>query len=518
MSCSFCNKVFSIATFWFGYNFAWTCLSSIILPVQIEEIVGKSSKEFYFSIINVAGSLVHIFSTPIFGYISDELNSKFGRLIWLKIFVPSSCFLFFLFSFFIDEYEYNILILMILLIFVQITTAATQGPYSGLLPQLIKKENYGFASGMQSLGLALGTLIGAIGSALFMEFLLFPTKYYVSYFYLCIGFFIPSLFTIFGLKNEELTEEDEEEEEEIIKERVKEDKINLNDLMNKPKERKSSSTTSSPIPSNIGIGNGISSGTIGSNVIKFDTIIHSNFNKSNVKNLNIFQKLILIFNELKQDDKYKLSNIILNVFHFPFKKYKKLYLIAFSSLCQFIGINLFLPFIQYYLKDFYKEPNPIVMSSLVISTLIASSGLGTIFGGILTDKFGARPIIFLSNSIIALAILIEVFEIFLNESTLFYYFLLSSLKGFGFGSTIASANVFMIENIPSKNNLAKDLSTLLQTVNLGQIIGTLLGGQILNYFKIFSIQLSYGILNSTSILFLILSNLILSQIEDHNDL
>jgi MFS-type transporter involved in bile tolerance (Atg22 family) len=129
--------------------------------VQVKDIVGSEKKEYYLSFVGIFGTIGHMIATPIFGFLSE-----FGkRRIWIAIFVPISCIGLLSLSLFTSNEISNINVVILLLVFFQIVLSGAIGPYSGLLPDLIKKENHGIASGFQSLALTLGTFGGIVGSS-----------------------------------------------------------------------------------------------------------------------------------------------------------------------------------------------------------------------------------------------------------------------------------------------------------------------------------------------------------------
>eukprot|EP01080_Neovahlkampfia_damariscottae_P000304 gene304-6718_t len=408
---SLTNKLFAISSFWFGYNFVWTAISGTIMPAQVGEIVPEH-KEFYYSLVGILGSLAHITATPIFGSLSDKINTKFGRRrIWIFVFVPISIVIFFSMAFFTSKNVYNIYILMGLLTLVQITMSAAVGPYGGLLPDLVPKEKHGVASGVQALGLASGILFGTLGAALFMQFLPKEWKYIVSYSYAAIGLLLSSFYTVFGLKEEQ-----------------------------GPKIQ-------------------------------------------------------------KRKEIFSCSKFIKNItttFHFPCSIYFNFYLIALSNLLIFVGINLILPFIQYFLKDILKFDRAIIFSSVVLIIIIVCAGGGTIFGGMMTDKFGPKPMLILGVGSILIGMSFVAFVLSLPSHpilTPIFIFLPFPIIGLGFGVSMSSATVITLNSIP-KETMARDFAIVNQFVNVGQIIGALIGGQVINFTKHLSIKLSYIIILS----------------------
>jgi Na+/melibiose symporter-like transporter len=344
---------------------------------------------------------------------SDKLNTRFGkRRPWIAVFVPLSVILFFSFSFFTSRNILNIYILMTMLILVQITMSGAVGPYSGLLPDLVPSNKQGIASAIQSLGLAFGTLLGAVGTGLFMQFLPDDSKYFVSYSYACLGLLLSSCYTLFGAKEPRFYQ------------------------------------------------------YVSTETISF---------------------------------KKRCSNF-LKFFYFPCSTYFNFYLIAISTLLIFVAINLILPFIQYFLKDILKFDQAVLYSSVILVAIIASAGVGTIFGGILCDKFGPKPLLVFGIGSVLTGLSFFGFVLCLPNISGVVGFLLMfafPLVGLGLGVSMSSTTVITLKSLP-KETVARDFSIINQFVNVGQILGSFVGGQVINLFKVYSIRFAYTILVAIS--------------------
>src|SRR3954452_7212144 len=68
-----------VSCLWFGYNLQWGALLFLVLPAQIEHIVGKDRKEFYLGIVLAIGALVSLVVTPVAGALSDRCRNRAGR-------------------------------------------------------------------------------------------------------------------------------------------------------------------------------------------------------------------------------------------------------------------------------------------------------------------------------------------------------------------------------------------------------------------------------------------------------
>src|SRR5579862_5956976 len=69
----------AVAAAWFGYNLQWGALLAVVLPAQIETIVGPAHKEGYNGIVQAIGAGAALVITPIAGALSDRSRSRFGR-------------------------------------------------------------------------------------------------------------------------------------------------------------------------------------------------------------------------------------------------------------------------------------------------------------------------------------------------------------------------------------------------------------------------------------------------------
>jgi MFS family permease len=427
------NLLCGMSAFWFGYNYAWTA-NGIIFPSQVTDVVGLELKEFYYSFIPILGSVAHMITTPIFGYFSDDgnnfLSRWFGRRrLWILIFLFPSCALFMANAFFTSPSDWGIWVIMCCGIGVQITMAGCAGPYGGLLPDLIPKEKHGIASGVQALFLTLGTLVGALGAGLLMQYLPNNLKYWVTYAYLATGLLASGMYTVIG---------------------VRERPVKMDKTMDTKQIKKKSC-----------------------------------------------RDRVMTF---------------LRLFYFPPRKYLNFYWIMAGTLSLFVGVNLILPYLQFFLSDIVKVDNPALMSSFILATLISVAAMGTIIGGIMTDRVGPKSVIFFGCTLLLAALVVDVIIIILNLTQLWVFFLSSSVMGMGFGMNIAAATVLSISVVPVET-IAKDLALQNQLVNIGQIVGSSIAGAIVGNLKKISYTLAYAVLFSLSGMFILLAILCIFPIK-----
>lgn len=154
---------FFVSCLWLAYNVQWGALLGIVLPSQIATIVGVAHKELYNGLIGPIGAAVALVITPIAGSLSDRSRHSFGRrrpfmlmgalidilfLIWLAGFGRGSSIWLFALGYMGLQFGCN----------------WWGGPYAGLIPDVVPKDQRGTASGWMAGMAAVGIIIGALSA------------------------------------------------------------------------------------------------------------------------------------------------------------------------------------------------------------------------------------------------------------------------------------------------------------------------------------------------------------------
>lgn len=191
---------FYVSCLWLAYNVQWGALLAVVLPNQIEAIVGADRKEFFNGIVGPLGALVALLVTPIAGALSDRSRHPMGRrrpylivgtlinvvfLAWMATFGTGD----------------NIWLFAVAYMGIQFGCNWLGGPYAGLIPDVVPPALVGRASGWQGLMTALGTIVGAVAAG---QLLLLGKNYIPVYALAIVVFLVMLALTVRGVKERAL--------------------------------------------------------------------------------------------------------------------------------------------------------------------------------------------------------------------------------------------------------------------------------------------------------------------------
>ena len=169
-----------ISVYWFGINVVWGAYEGFGQK-QVELIVGSDSVGLTLGFLELLGGLVAVVTVPTVGAISDYTTSRFGRRKGYIITGTSLDLLFITGLSLVamaepegwDGSAIGTTALMglyaVLFLGLQFSSNLAQGPYQGLVPDLVAEPQVGLASGlvgvMRTVGLVAGFAVMAVGAA-----------------------------------------------------------------------------------------------------------------------------------------------------------------------------------------------------------------------------------------------------------------------------------------------------------------------------------------------------------------
>ena len=156
------RAIFILCCYNIGWSCLWTNLLVVSVPKQVLVLVGEERKGTGLGIVLLCGGFISVIAPPLFGLLSDNLETRFGRRRPLVVcgtfgtaamlLVLSSC----------TSLSSFVLVWMGL----QVASNAGSAAFMGLLPDTVPAAQLGLASGTLGCLSALGNVIGsALGLA-----------------------------------------------------------------------------------------------------------------------------------------------------------------------------------------------------------------------------------------------------------------------------------------------------------------------------------------------------------------
>src|ERR1700674_1572734 len=142
----------ALSAFWFGMNFLWIPLTTVLIQAQVDEVVPKGSQNTAIGVALGLGGLLAVSVPVIVGAWSDRLNTRFGRrrpimvagtvltIPGLLILMAAGNYPEILVGFVIIQFFFN----------------AAGAAYAGIIPDVVPAQQVGKASGFLATMTQLG--------------------------------------------------------------------------------------------------------------------------------------------------------------------------------------------------------------------------------------------------------------------------------------------------------------------------------------------------------------------------
>jgi MFS family permease len=155
----------ALSAFWFGGNFMWIPLTTVLVQSQVDQVVPKGSQNGAIGFAIGIGGFLAMTVPPLVGAWSDRFNSRFGRrrpimVAGTLLTIPGLILL-------MTAGSYPQIVVGYVI--VQFFFNAAQAAYAGIIPDVVPAQQFGKASGflatMTQLGIGGGlgvtTLLGS---------------------------------------------------------------------------------------------------------------------------------------------------------------------------------------------------------------------------------------------------------------------------------------------------------------------------------------------------------------------
>src|SRR5579864_1625794 len=150
----------ALSAFWFGSNFLWIPLTTILIQAQIDGVVPKGMQNTAIGVTLGLGGLLAMTVPPIVGAWSDRLNTRFGRrrpimVVGTLLTIPGLLLL-------MTAGSYAQIVAGYVII--QFFFNGAQAAYAGIIPDVVPAQQVGKASGFLATMTQLG-IGGGLGVA-----------------------------------------------------------------------------------------------------------------------------------------------------------------------------------------------------------------------------------------------------------------------------------------------------------------------------------------------------------------
>ena len=149
-----------LSIYWVAIGYLWTSLGGLIIPDMVIQFVGRRHEGAALAVLEGIGSLMAVVWQPVVGAVSDRTRSRWGRRRPFIV-IGTVGDVIFLVGLALSGSYWLIVIFYFLL---QTASNTAQGPYQGLMPDLVPVAQRGTASGYYGISNVVGLLAGTIGA------------------------------------------------------------------------------------------------------------------------------------------------------------------------------------------------------------------------------------------------------------------------------------------------------------------------------------------------------------------
>lgn len=151
----------AISVYWFGLSYLWNSLHPIVLPMLVPLMAPESLKGSALGIITSLGLFLAVIVQPAAGALSDKSSFRWGRRRPFILFGTLFDLVFLLAIAMAGNYW----LLLAAYLLLQLSSNMAQGPYQGLIPDLVPNHRRGAASGAKQLAEIGGVIATSVVTA-----------------------------------------------------------------------------------------------------------------------------------------------------------------------------------------------------------------------------------------------------------------------------------------------------------------------------------------------------------------
>ena len=153
----------SLGTFWFGNNFITTPVYTILLQVQVAEVITRGSQGLAIGVATGLGGIFAMILPPLVGALSDHLHTPWGRRRPIMVAGVLGVILALVVMWSASSYPPLLIGFVMVVAFVNVCG----GAYAGIIPDLVEGAEIGLASGLLGLFVQLGSVASLLVTLVF---------------------------------------------------------------------------------------------------------------------------------------------------------------------------------------------------------------------------------------------------------------------------------------------------------------------------------------------------------------
>jgi MFS family permease len=153
-----------LSIYWVAVGYLWTSLGGLIIPDLVLQLVGRAHKGVALAVLEGIGALMAVVWQPVVGAISDRTHTRWGRRRPFIV-VGTVGDVIFLIGLALSGSYWLVVVFYFLL---QTASNTAQGPYQGLMPDVVPSSQRGTASGYYGVSNVIGLLAGTVGAGIIL--------------------------------------------------------------------------------------------------------------------------------------------------------------------------------------------------------------------------------------------------------------------------------------------------------------------------------------------------------------
>lgn len=173
------------------------------------------------------------------------------------------------------------------------------------------------------------------------------------------------------------------------------------------------------------------------------------------------------------------------------QRYRNFYWVLITRGLMTMGVWLIFTFFQYFLRDVIRVSEAAKAASLLIGVITFMSIPSSFIAGTLSERFGRKPLVYVSGAIMAAASIVYICVAFFPS--LGFIYAVAAIFGLGYGAYTAVDWALALDVLPGGEDAAKDMGIWHVSMVLPQIFAPAMTGLILTALKQTSLRTGYTV-------------------------